>query len=230
MRQPVARVIRSSVRPIEKITPSLSRKIKSWGWVWQPVHSPAAFSALYDRSVDPYNFGSNPYEADKYEHSMKLLKGRLYDSALEIGASEGIFTRMIAPLCKSLVAIDVARTAVERASVRLADLDHVSIRQASVPHQFPEGNFDLIIASDVLYYVPKDVLLDISHQIADKLSLGGIFFILHYLGDIGQPLSGGEVHHLLKCHSDLDVVHDETVADVGPKDAGYTVTIFKKTR
>jgi SAM-dependent methyltransferase len=228
-RKPVARVIRSSVRPIEKITPSLSRKIKSWGWVWQPTRSHKHFNALYDNAVDPYRFGSNQYETDKYEHTIRLLSGRLYDSALEIGASEGIFTRMIAPHCKSLVAIDVARSAVERARIRLADFDYVSVRQASIPHQLPNGPFDLIVASDVLYYFPKDLLVCISHEIADKLSSDGIFFVLHYLGDTDHELNGGEVHRLLKGHLDLEVIHDETVVGVGPKEAGYAVTIFEKT-
>jgi SAM-dependent methyltransferase len=141
-----------------------------------------------------------------------------------------VFTQLLAPICGSLVAIEVAETAVERARKRLTGFDNVSFIQAALPEQMPDGSFDLIVASDVLVYFPKDVLVDISHMLAARLAPGGVLFSLHYLGYFGQPITGDTVHEILRHHLQLEQVHDESVVGVGPRGAGYTITIFRKPK
>ena len=223
-----ALTIRRSVPFLDKTVPSLGRKIRTWGWIWQPSYSASWLKNFYKRTVDPYHFDGTPYEAEKYAHTMRLLNGRIYENALEIGAAEGIFTQLLAPICTSVLAVEVADAAVARANERLRGCTNVTFIQATLPHQMPDGQFDLIIASDVLYYFPKDVVLELLARFEEGLKPGGILFTLHYLGNFGQAIVGRELHDLMKRHSTLEQTHDETVAGVGPGGDGYTVTIFRK--
>ncbi|HSR87504.1 MAG TPA: SAM-dependent methyltransferase [Pontiella sp.] len=228
-RQHTARLLRSILPAVEKIVPSAGRSMRAWHWIWQPTFSAQYLHKFYEKGADPFKFDSNPYESEKYAYSLSLLEQRTYRHALEIGAAEGAFTVLLARICDKVTAVEIAAPAVERARLRLQHVSNVDILQAALPNQVPAGPFDLIVASDVLYYLPKDVLFDSLKRIQERLMPGGYFFALHYMGDFGQPLLGDEVHSLLKKHCRLNVIHDETRFGQGPKaEKGFAVTIFQK--
>ena len=211
--------------------PPLGRALKSSGWIWQPLGTHLWMNRHYARKVDPWGFDSSAYEANKYAHSLRLLATRTYQTGLEIGAAEGVFTRMLAPQCGSLLAIDVAEVAVTRARQRCADLPNVTVLHAALPTATLQGRFDLIVASDVLYFFPSDVLVDIVGWLEAKLQPGGVLFALHYRGEIGQPLNGDRVHDLLRQHLRIRSILEEVVENVGPGPGyrgGYNVSMFER--
>ena len=228
LKQTTALLLRQFIKITEKVVPPLGRKMRGWGWVWQPVFSHQYLNKFYEGKEDPFNFAS-PYELGKYEHSLRLLEGKSFKRALEVGAAEGIFTEMLAPQCDALIGVEVADVAVERARERLAPLKNVEFIQAALPNNMPDGMFDLIVLSDVLYYFPKDVLLDLLRQFEERLEPGGMIFTLHYLGRIGAPLMGGDVHDLMRSRMTSQIIHDERVKDVGPNGDGYDVLIFERS-
>jgi len=134
---------------------------------------------------------------------------------------------MLPPLCRSLVAIEVSETAVERAMLRLRDMPHVTVSRAALPAEMPSGEFDLIVCSDVLYYFPRDVLIEMIPRFTTALAPDGTLLVLHYLGRFGQSTRGHEVHELLKAHLGMETIHDETVSDVGPLSDGFRATVFR---
>jgi cyclopropane fatty-acyl-phospholipid synthase-like methyltransferase len=72
---------------------------------------------------------------------------------LEIGCGEGVQTEHLRRSCNSMSAIDVSRTAVERARTRLPDVDFTvgDLRQQS---WITYGRrFDLVVAYEVLDYI-----------------------------------------------------------------------------
>lgn len=225
-----ARAMRLPVPFFETAIPPLGRKMRGWGWIWQPAYGHKWLNDFYENTVDPYEFDGTPYEDEKYNHTLGILGKRKYGRALEIGAAEGVFTERLAPYCSSLVAVEVADAAVARAKERLASCPSVTVVQAALPNQMPDGQFDLILASDVLYYFPKDVVVKLLKIFESRLNPGGTLFTLHYLGDFRQTLLGRDVHDLMKSQSTLEQIHDETVDGVGPREAkdGYTITVFRK--
>ena len=228
LKQTAALIMRFVIKGVEKIIPPLGKKMRRWGWVWQPVFSHQYLNKFYEGKEDPFNFAS-PYEIGKYEHTLRLLEGKTFRRALEVGAAEGIFTEMLAPVCEELIGIEVADIAVERALQRLSHLPQVKFLQAALPNDMPDGTFDLIIVSDVLYYFPKDVLTDLLRAFERSLEPGGMIFSLHYRGRIGAPILGDEVHDLMKQVLSLSLSHEERVKDVGPNGDGYNVLIFEKS-
>src|SRR5271170_2807024 len=119
---------------------------------------PEYFDALYMADPDPWKFAASPYERGKYELTLDALPKPRYRSALEVGCSIGVLTRSLTSRCDALVAIDAAQTALVEARRRCADLPGVRFEHMFVPEQWPDGDFELILLSEIIYYLnPEDV-------------------------------------------------------------------------
>jgi len=109
------------------------------------------FEGLYAESNDPWNFETSEYERNKYRRTLEVLGERHFESALEAGASIGVFTEMLAGRCDELLAVDVSERAVVTARKRLSGRKHVVVERRTLPEEMPGGPFDLIVASEILY-------------------------------------------------------------------------------
>ncbi len=164
------------------------------------------FEKLYAESRDPWSFETSEYESKKYERTLDVLAHRQqsYHRALEIGCSIGVFTAMLAPLCDELLAVDVSERAVTAARERLAGFPHVRVELRKLPEETPEGPFDLIVASEVLYYWPQDVMLAALRRFEEILTTGGALLAVHWRKETKTyPLQGDEVHELMLDHTRL---------------------------
>ena len=172
---------------------------------------PDYFDNLYASNPDPWGFATSSYEHEKYEATLASLPRKSYHAALEIGCSIGVLTQRLAQRCTHLLALDVARPALETARARCADLAHVRFEQAAIPGQWPAGRFDLIVLSEVLYFLsPDDIAASIARMRA-ALEPGGHLLLVHWLGETHYPLSGDEAAETVIVRGDgwLDVVHQE---------------------
>jgi SAM-dependent methyltransferase len=118
------------------------------------------FENLYAQSTDPWGFETSEYERRKYERTLESLGDRRFRRAFEAGSSIGVFTAMLAPRCDELLAVDTSQKAVEIAGERLAEHPRVRVERRTLPEEMPVGPFDLIVASEVLYYWPQEVVLE----------------------------------------------------------------------
>lgn len=156
------------------------------------------FENLYSGSRDPWNFETSEYERRKYERTLRALGGRRFGRALEAGASIGVFTEMLAPYCDELLAADLSETALAVAQERLASQDHVRVEQRTLPEEMPKGPFDLIVASEILYYWPREVALAGLRRFEEELAPGGVLVAVHWRKETRTyPMQGDEVHDLL---------------------------------
>ena len=148
--------------------------------------------------IDPWGFSTNSWEAEKYARTLQLCGSGPFDSALEIGCGEGVFTEAVAPRCNRLLAVDISSVAVERAQARLHASPHVVVDERMLPHAMPEGPFDLIVASDVLYYWAEEDLRATLPVFEQILAPGGRLISVHFAPPMGTLLTGTEVHDVLK--------------------------------
>lgn len=182
----------------------------------------AAFEQFYAKEHDPFGFDRNPYEAGKFAHLIEALDGRRYGRALEIGCSIGSFTEKLADVCDEVVGTDISQIAVDRTRERLQGKSNVRIERMTFPVELPQGTFDLIVCSDVLYYLSDRDLPQTIRLLADLVRPGGSLLALHYLGDAGGLTTGEKVHNqLLQQLSGFTCGRSETVTGVGPHGAGY---------
>ncbi|MBA2443067.1 MAG: methyltransferase [Rubrobacter sp.] len=162
------------------------------------------FEELYDNSDDPWRFATSEYERNKYERTLGALGNRRFRRALEVGSSIGVFTALLAPRCDELLAVDTSERAVELARRRLRALPQVRVERRTIPEEMPEGPFDLVLASEVLYYSPRDAMLDTLRRLEGSLAPGGLLLAVHWRGETETyPLLGDEVHELLAAHTRL---------------------------
>lgn len=162
------------------------------------------FERLYAESRDPWRFETSEYERGKYECTLGTLAHRRYRRALEVGCSIGVFTAMLAPLCDELLAVDVSEKAIAAARERLAGFSQISVELRRLPEETPEGPFDLVVASEVLYYWPEDVVLAALGRFEEILAPAGALLAVHWRKETKTyPLQGDEVHELLMEHTRL---------------------------
>ena len=170
------------------------------------------FEGLYAESDDPWNFKASEYEQNKYARTLAVLGERSFRRALEAGASIGVFTEMLSDRCDELLAVDVSERAVTAARRRLSGRGHVRIERRSLPEEMPDGPFDLIVASEVLYYFPREEMLTVLRGFERELARGGVLLAVHWRRKTETyPLQGDEVHDLLVEHTRL--LNRETIIE-----------------
>ena len=64
------------------------------------------------------------------------------------------------------------------------------IEQMQVPQQWPEGRFDLILFSEVLYFLNESDLLEICAHTGRSIQPGGQVLLVNYTGETDDPCSG----------------------------------------
>jgi SAM-dependent methyltransferase len=157
--------------------------------------SPLYFESLYQRQPDPWNYETNPYELQKYAETIAALPQPSYQSGLEIGGSIGVLTEKLAPYCQALLSLDVSPTAQSKARQRCLALPQVEFQIMQVPNQFPDRRFDLVVMSEVGYYLCEADLRTVKQQILNALIPGGHLLLLHWLEQASDfRLSGEQVH------------------------------------
>jgi SAM-dependent methyltransferase len=158
-----------------------------------PSRDAAYFAALYAADPDPWNFTASAYEQQKYQATMAALAGRRFESALEIGCSIGVLTRILAPHCAGLLAVDIVPSALDAARARCADQPHVAFAPLRMPDEWPVGQtFDLILISEMLYFLNAADIARLAARAVASLSPGGTVLLVNYTEPIDEPQSGDQ--------------------------------------
>src|SRR6201995_1784555 len=116
------------------------------------------FEARYRADPDPWGYLASEYERAKYAATLAACGPGPFTCALELGGSIGVFSAMLAPRCERLVTVDVSPTAVARARSLLAEHTAAEAIVGSIPAAVPAVAFDLVVASEILYYLSDDEL------------------------------------------------------------------------
>jgi SAM-dependent methyltransferase len=157
--------------------------------------APEYFEGVYNASDDPWNFTASEYEAKKYAATIAALPKEKYGSAFEIGCSIGVLTAKLAERCQSLFAVDVNDKALNHARERCENLSNVRLAKMQIPHEFPDENFDLIIVSEVGYYLSAEDWKRAREEIVSHLKSGGNVVLVHWTHFVADyPQTGDAVH------------------------------------
>lgn len=153
------------------------------------------FKKVYAANDDPWNFETSEYEADKYAATISSIPRKSYENVLEIGCSIGVLTRLLAERSERLLATDVSEKALEHAVEKCGKLDNVYFQRLRFPADFPDESFDLIMISEVAYYLsPQDWENAIATLYAHLNEKGNIVLV-HWLPVVHDyPQTGDEVH------------------------------------
>ncbi|MFN2460348.1 MAG: SAM-dependent methyltransferase [Candidatus Velthaea sp.] len=153
------------------------------------------FRELYRTDSDPWDFATSAYEHAKYEATLAALPRARYDSALELGCANGVFTAMLAAHCDAVLAVDVSPDALATARERCAHLPHVSFNCVDLGTSFPSGVFDVVTFCELGFYFAEEDLMRIELGIARSLQRGGTLALVHWTPPVdGHAMSADDVH------------------------------------
>jgi hypothetical protein len=170
------------------------------------------FEALYRADPDPWGFRDRWYEQRKYAATLAALPRARYGAGFEPGCSIGVLTAQLGPRCDRLLAIDPVAAALATARAAVDDQPGVTLRQGSVPSDWPDGRFDLIVLSELGYYLDPDTLERTLALAAASLQDGGDLVAVHWRHHVADyPLSGDDVHRAVRALPGLTrlVAHEE---------------------
>lgn len=161
------------------------------------MNAAAYFEALYQQP-DPFQYRSRWYEARKRALTLACLPKQRYASAWELGCSNGVLTAELAARCDALLATDISEQALVEAADSTRGLPHVSLQQAQHPAQWPDGRFDLIVVSEVGYYLDAADLLQMGAKLRGSLAGQGLLLACHWRHPFDEARSmTRDVHRLL---------------------------------
>lgn len=167
---------------------------------------PEHFERLYQRDPDPWRFATSDYERDKYAATLAALPAPRFARAFEVGCSIGVLTAALAGRCDRLLAVDVAASALAQARARCAALPQVEIVAMRVPDEWPSGDFDLIVISEVLYYLGLDGIDRTAERARQSLRPGGCVVLVNWHGATDGACSGDEAAERFLTRARLPIV------------------------
>ncbi|WP_035611435.1 trifunctional glycosyltransferase/class I SAM-dependent methyltransferase/polysaccharide deacetylase [Haloferula sp. BvORR071] len=142
-------------------------------------HDGHHFESLFASGEDPWGY-TNSYEEKKYAETLSLLPDQPIGEALELACAEGHFTERLAGHVDTLVAADISRIALTRAAERCVSLGNVRFEHCDLTKDPILGSYDLIVCSEVLYYVGGvEDLESVAAKIAQAIRPGGHFLSAH---------------------------------------------------
>ena len=181
------------------------------------------FEALYTTTLDPWRFETSEYEIKKYAATLKALP-KQYHNAFEIGGSIGVLTEQLAAKCNSLLSVDASKIAQEQAIKRCKHLPQVRFEVMFLPQQFPQEMFDLILVSEVGYYLSWEDLQTARQLLIEHLEPGGHLLLVHWtLYAQDYPLNGEQVHDAF-----MELTPDKLRHLKGEREQQYRLDLFER--
>jgi len=148
----------------------------------------AYFEKLYGASADPYGMRTRWYEQRKRDVTLSALPHARYRWAYEPGCGAGELTVALAERCGAVLASDFSEHALVSARARTANLSNVRLAAHALPSQWPHSAapFDLIVLSEVGYFLKAEAMQQIAACCAKSLGPDGVLMACHWRADFAE--------------------------------------------
>ncbi len=163
-----------------------------------PRSAPAErFAALYrDGDGDPWATRTSWYERRKRAVVLAALPEPRYRHAAEPGCGTGELTRALADRCDTVSASDYTAEAVAATRAATASRSGVVVEQRALPDPaaVPDG-VDLVVCSEVLYYLDSADLDRVVERIAAAARPGAHVVLVHWTGPAAESPQDAAATH-----------------------------------
>jgi SAM-dependent methyltransferase len=182
------------------------------------------FTNLYLAKDDPWDLATKWHDERKYAVTVASLPRPRYRSCYEPGCSIGLLTRLLAPRCDAVLAVDSVESAVRQTEDAVREFPHVRVARANLPADLPDATFDLIVIGDLLYYLSADDLDIVLDALVARLEPDGDLVAVHFRDrHHAGGYDGFNVHAALTGRPGLDrLVHHD--------DEWFLLDILRRTR
>jgi hypothetical protein len=162
----------------------------------------ADFETLYRTELDPWGYEHSDYEREKYAATLAACGPGPFACALELGSSIGVFSDLLAPRCRSLITLDGAPSAVAAARERLAAHPQAQALLGTIPESIPDTAFDLVVASEILYYLQPPALEATLATLQERMAPAARLVAVHWRpAGPERPFDAASVHDRLRSQS-----------------------------
>ncbi|MBN3925993.1 SAM-dependent methyltransferase [Nostoc sp. NMS4] len=147
------------------------------------------FEMTFSIKSDPWK-STSLYQQTKYQQTIDLLGCGQITQALELGCAEGYLTALLAPRVDKLIAADISQIALKRARACCSNqkLENINFLQLDMNHDLLPQSNDLIVCSEVLYYINgQKALQAVAQKLVDALNPGGYLLATHSLRVNQEP-------------------------------------------
>ncbi|TCK64054.1 PIG-L family deacetylase [Curtobacterium sp. PhB136] len=148
-----------------------------------------SFDAHYARKPEGWDFDGSWYERRKRAVTLAALPRERYRSALEIGCATGVLTAALTERADDVLGTDIAAAPLDRARTR-APL--ARFLQAALPDDWPEGTWDLVVLSEVGYYLSDADLDRTVDRVLGSLADDGVLVACHWRHPDDEAVSSGD--------------------------------------
>jgi SAM-dependent methyltransferase len=169
------------------------------------------FDELYAQAADPWHLATRWYEQRKYAITLALLPRQNYRHAFEPGCSIGVLTALLTERCASVTATDVVAAALDNAQRRLDEIGRgaqVTFMRQSLDEPWPSGPFDLLVLSEVGYYLAPDALRSVLDRECPRLDSGATVVAAHWRHRVDDIVADTAGLHSIASYRDDDVAID----------------------
>jgi SAM-dependent methyltransferase len=143
-----------------------------------PLRGRVELDQEFERHEDPWDYAAVSYQRKRICAEVQMLDavrgpGR-FAKGLEVGCAEGMFTERLAPLCESLLAVDISRVALARAGERLRGDERVRFAIWDLRVDPLPETYDLIVIIHALEYIRNPIYVHKARtKLVDGLRPGG---------------------------------------------------------
>jgi SAM-dependent methyltransferase len=160
--------------------------------------TPEYLDGVRPANPEPWHVRDRWYEARKRGLVLASLPRHHYINALDIGCGVGALTEQIATRCDRVTALDASASAIALARYYMTDHRNVAMLHASIPADWPNGTFDLIVLSEAGYSLDRRELATLAERISESLAPDGTLVTCHWRHPVeGAEFSAGSIHAAL---------------------------------
>ena len=164
------------------------------------THQQRHFDRLYRHDPDPWGYRTTWAEQHRLGVLIATLDQPLYGRVFEPGCANGTLTELLAARSTHLVSWDSAPAAVDLTRAAVTAMSGVSCDVGSVPDDWPDGSFDLVVLSDFLYYLSAPDITAVLARATESVTGGGLIMSSHWRGTAADFLTpgGAAVHQVIE--------------------------------
>lgn len=188
------------------------------------------FDDMYAASRDPWQLADRWYEDRKYAITMAMLPAERYRHAFEPGCSVGVLTEKLVARCDRVTSCDVAQAALDATRARIGTSAALTLCRSSLDASWPDQDFDLVVLSELAYYLHADTLRQVLDRECARLADATTVVAAHWRHPVEEyPLTGDEANSVICATGDLNQVasyrDDDVVIDVLQKGPTQSVAV-----
>jgi LmbE family N-acetylglucosaminyl deacetylase len=183
-------------RAVDRVVGAHAAGDSEWFMVVPGSASPdQELEEVHRDAQDPWGVDSRWYEHRKRDLLLASLPRPRFERVLEVGCSTGALTAALSTRADHVLAVDSSETALAAARRRLEGTPGVDVARLDVPAEWPDEEFDLVVVSEVGYFLSPAALERLVTRVAGSLTPDGVVVLCHWRHRVeGWVMDAERVH------------------------------------